>query len=42
MADIARRKEQELQRKAEQEVIDRMNKKGYMNGATIDWNVVQI
>ena len=42
MADAARRKEQELQRKAEQEVIDRINKKVNMNGATIDWNVVQI
>ena len=42
MADAARRKEQELQRKAEQEVIDRINKKVYMHGATIDWNVVEI
>ena len=42
MADAARRKEQELQRKAEQEVVDRINKKINMNGATIDWNVVQI
>ena len=42
MADAARRKEQELQRKAEQEVIERFNKKSYMTGATIDWNVVEI
>ena len=42
MADAARKKEQELQRKAEQEVVDRINKKINMNGATIDWNVVQI
>ena len=42
MAYAARRKEQELQRKAEQEVIERFNKKSYMNGATIDWNVVEI
>ena len=42
MADAARRKEQELQRKAEQEGIERMNKKSSMIGATIDWNVVEI
>ena len=42
MADAARRKEQELQRKAEQEVIERMNKRSSMIGATIDWNVVEI
>ena len=42
MADAARKKEQELQRRAEQEVVDRINKKINMNGATIDWNVVQI
>ena len=42
MADAARRKEQELQRKVEQEVIERMNKKSSMIGATIDWNVVEI
>ena len=42
MADAARKREQELQRRAEQEVVDRINKKINMNGATIDWNVVQI
>ena len=42
MADAARKKEQELQRRAEQEVVDRINKKINMNGATIDRNVVQI
>ena len=42
MAEAARKKEQELQKKAEAEVTERLNKKTCLSGATIDWDVVQI
>ena len=42
MAEAARKKEQEMQKKAEAEVTERLNKKTCLSGATIDWDVVQI
>ena len=42
IAEAARKKEQELQKKAEAEVTERLNKKTCLSGATIDWDVVQI
>ena len=42
MAEVTRKKEQEMQAKAEQEVIERLNKKTCLSGASIDWDIVQI
>ena len=42
MTETARKQEQEMQKKAEQEVIERLSKKTCLTGASIDWDVVQI
>ena len=41
--EVARKKEQAEQERAEKEVMERVNRRGVdVNGATIDWDVVQI
>ena len=41
--EVAHKLEQSEQARAEKEVMERVNKRGVdVNGATIDWDVVQI
>ena len=41
--EVVRKKEQAEQERAEKEVMERVNRRGVdVNGATIDWDVVQI
>ena len=43
MEDAVRKAEKADQERAEKEVMERVNKRGVdVNGATIDWDVVQI